>query len=111
LTTARYYTPSGRSIQAKGIVPDVMVKFVRPEEEKEPTAPKMPSEKDLERALDIEKATPKEVVPKEKEPKEKEKAKKEEEKGKEKKPADNQLDRALELLKTWDVFKAVAQGK
>lgn len=25
LTTARYYTPQGRSIQAKGIVPDVMV--------------------------------------------------------------------------------------
>jgi len=25
LTTSRYYTPSGRSIQAKGIVPDVMV--------------------------------------------------------------------------------------
>jgi carboxyl-terminal processing protease len=25
LTTARYYTPSGRSIQAKGVVPDVMV--------------------------------------------------------------------------------------
>jgi len=25
LTTARYYTPSGRSIQAKGITPDVMV--------------------------------------------------------------------------------------
>ena len=25
LTTARYYTPSGRSIQAKGIVPDVFV--------------------------------------------------------------------------------------
>ena len=25
LTTARYYTPSGRSIQAKGIEPDVMV--------------------------------------------------------------------------------------
>jgi carboxyl-terminal processing protease len=25
LTTARYYTPSGNSIQAKGIVPDVMV--------------------------------------------------------------------------------------
>ena len=25
LTTARYYTPSGRSIQAKGIVPDVML--------------------------------------------------------------------------------------
>ena len=26
LTTARYYTPSGRSIQAKGIIPDIMVK-------------------------------------------------------------------------------------
>ncbi|MBC7705195.1 MAG: peptidase S41, partial [Rhodoferax sp.] len=25
ITTARYYTPSGRSIQAKGIVPEVMV--------------------------------------------------------------------------------------
>ena len=25
LTTARYYTPNGRSIQAKGIVPDLMV--------------------------------------------------------------------------------------
>jgi carboxyl-terminal processing protease len=30
LTTARYYTPSGRSIQAKGIVPDVFVDSVRP---------------------------------------------------------------------------------
>ena len=27
LTTARYYTPSGRSIQAKGITPDVMVEY------------------------------------------------------------------------------------
>ena len=25
LTTARYFTPNGRSIQAKGIVPDVIV--------------------------------------------------------------------------------------
>jgi carboxyl-terminal processing protease len=25
LTTSRYYTPSGKSIQAKGIVPDVMI--------------------------------------------------------------------------------------
>ncbi|MDG6094965.1 S41 family peptidase [Acetobacter sp. AN02] len=29
LTTARYYTPSGRSIQALGIVPDVVVKETR----------------------------------------------------------------------------------
>lgn len=30
LTTARYYTPSGRSIQAKGIVPDIVVDSVKP---------------------------------------------------------------------------------
>ena len=29
LTTARYYTPSGRSIQAKGITPDIVVEFVK----------------------------------------------------------------------------------
>ncbi|MEM9206495.1 MAG: S41 family peptidase [Pseudomonadota bacterium] len=32
LTTARYYTPSGRSIQAKGIDPDIIVEQVLPEE-------------------------------------------------------------------------------
>src|SRR5512136_547354 len=99
LTTARYYTPNGRSIQAKGIVPDFIVKPSRPEEEKEGVAPKLPSEKDLERHLiDVEKGVPKE----------KDKPKKEE--GKEKKPVDNQLDRALELLKSWDVFKNIAKG-
>jgi carboxyl-terminal processing protease len=29
LTTARYYTPSGRSIQAEGIVPDILLENVR----------------------------------------------------------------------------------
>lgn len=32
LTTARYYTPSGRSIQAKGIEPDIEVKLAKVEE-------------------------------------------------------------------------------
>ena len=32
LTTARYYTPSGRSIQAKGIEPDVLVEQELPQE-------------------------------------------------------------------------------
>ena len=41
-------------------------------------------------------------------PKEKEKLKKEE--GKEKKPVDNQLERALELLKSWDIFKNLVKG-
>jgi carboxyl-terminal processing protease len=100
LTTARYYTPNGRSIQAKGIVPDIIVKLSRPEEEKEILPPKLPAEKDLERHLmDVEKGGPKE----------KEKPKKEE--AKEKKPADNQLERALDLLKSWDIFKNIATGK
>lgn len=99
LTTARYYTPSGRSIQAKGIVPDIIVKPSRPEEEKEIIIPKLPTEKDLERHLmDVKKEVPQE----------KEKPKKEE--GKEKKPADNQLERALDLLKSWEVFKNIAKG-
>jgi carboxyl-terminal processing protease len=29
LTIARYYTPSGRSIQAKGIVPDILIEQVK----------------------------------------------------------------------------------
>lgn len=39
LTTARYYTPSGRSIQAKGISPTIKVDQVLPEELKGKTQP------------------------------------------------------------------------
>ena len=35
LTTARYYTPSGRSIQAKGIEPEVVVEEELPDDLKE----------------------------------------------------------------------------
>jgi len=100
LTTARYFTPNGRSIQAKGIVPDIVVKPLQPEEEKVVPVPKMPMERDLERHLIDSGKEP---------PKEKEKPKKEE--VKEKKPTDHQLDRALELLKSWEIFKKVAKEK
>lgn len=98
LTTARYFTPNGRSIQAKGILPDVIVKPALPEEEKivpPPKPPALPAEKDLERHL--------------MDNKEKEKTKKEE--VKEKKPSDPQLERALELLKSWEIFKSTVKGK
>src|SRR5581483_581599 len=39
LTTARYYTPSGRSIQAKGIEPDIEVFANREEREREARYP------------------------------------------------------------------------
>src|SRR5499427_3854208 len=45
LTTARYYTPSGRSIQAKGITPDIIV-----EDPTSPTAGRL-READLEKHL------------------------------------------------------------
>jgi len=96
LTTARYFTPNGRSIQAKGIIPDIIVKPALPEEEKVVPSPKPPAEKDLERHLS--------------DNKEKEKTKKEE--VKEKKPSDPQLERALELLKSWEIFKSIVnKGK
>ena len=119
LTTARYFTPSGRSIQAKGIVPDIIIKLVRPEEDKE-AALKMPAERDLERHLNDldkgqakEKEKPKKEEPK-KEPPKKEEPNKEEpkkEEVKDKKPSDNQLDRAVELLKSWEIFKNLAKKK
>ncbi len=48
ITTSRYYTPSGRSIQAKGIVPDVMVDDT---EEGSPYAALRMREADLEKHL------------------------------------------------------------
>ena len=51
LTTARYYTPAGRSIQAEGIVPDIVMPITRPGQEK-PVERR--SERDLEGALDVE---------------------------------------------------------
>jgi 2',3'-cyclic-nucleotide 2'-phosphodiesterase/3'-nucleotidase len=95
-------------------VPDIIVKPSRTEEEKEAVLPKLPSEKDLERHLiDVEKGVQKEKEKTKKEELKKEEPKKEEakkEEAKEKKPADNQLERALELLKSWEIFKSVAKG-
>ena len=51
LTTARYYTPSGRSIQAKGITPDIIV-----EEPGDAAAQARLREADLERHLENDRA-------------------------------------------------------
>ncbi|MCR9087936.1 MAG: S41 family peptidase [Rhodobacteraceae bacterium] len=55
LTTARYYTPSGRSIQALGVSPDIIVEQPRreePEETEEENGPLSRSEADLRGSLD-----------------------------------------------------------
>jgi carboxyl-terminal processing protease len=48
LTTARYYTPSGRSIQAKGITPDILIEQAKIETIKSERV----AESDLRGALD-----------------------------------------------------------
>ena len=52
LTTARYFTPSGRSIQEQGIDPDIVVKQIRPEPEPEADAVPERREEDLRGHLD-----------------------------------------------------------
>ncbi len=67
LTTARYYTPAGRSIQSEGIVPDILLK-VEGEKEEETSALSIISEADLDGHLENEdknkkaKREPKSVV-------------------------------------------------
>lgn len=60
LTTARYYTPSGRSIQAKGIEPDILIDQAKIEAIKSDRL----SESDLRGALDNKKPTAEEVAAK-----------------------------------------------
>lgn len=90
LTTARYYTPSGRSIQAVGIEPDIEVRQAKLEEVK-PRGGRR--EADLRGALD-----------KEKNGKKREQAEKKEKNGKVEKKPDYQLDRALDLLRGLALF-------
>ena len=110
LTTARYYTPSGRSIQAKGITPDIVVELaMKPaakdkdkdngmEEEQEPEI----REQDLEGHMEQAPETPHPVLPAA--PKQKGSAK--EPKERELLKNDNQIARALDLLKGVNLLKS-----
>jgi len=93
LTTARYYTPNGRSIQALGIVPDVVTEEARIT--KDETGDRL-READLARHLvnGTVHAKPKEAP------------KKEDETGKAPAGQDYQLNEALNLLKGISIFKA-----
>ena len=130
LTTARYYTPRGRSIQATGITPDIIMTndvqvakssagegpsgdFLREENlrghfNNGPMKPEKPGDESL--TPDAEEKPKNSPAPESKAPATGEETPtttaaadiKEGEAGK-----DPQLDRALELLKSWKVFKAL----
>jgi carboxyl-terminal processing protease len=106
LTTARYYTPSGRSIQAKGIVPDIVVEQAKIETIK---TGRQLREADLRGALDARKK--KDV----KKPKGGEAGKSGGTTGKKPapgkagakvKPQDYQLSRAIDLLRGLALYKS-----
>jgi carboxyl-terminal processing protease len=53
LTTAKYYTPNGRSIHNKGITPDIVVEPPKPENEKAMTPEKEKVKKEEKKPVDI----------------------------------------------------------
>jgi carboxyl-terminal processing protease len=103
LTTARYYTPNGRVIQAHGIIPDIVVADMVPEGKRN-AVPRFMREKDLEHHLqgEGEKAAPQ---------KPSDPAKKPEAAAAPQSTEDPPLDRALELLKTWQILNKVSKKK
>ncbi len=102
LTTGRYYTPSGRSIQAEGITPDIVVKYAIPSEEtvSEWERERYPREKDLKGHI---------------KPAKTDKTKDDKIKNKEMIDSadlalDNQLKTAVDILKGWDIMKKNIRG-
>ena len=112
LTTARYFTPKGRSIQAMGIVPDIIVESTPQQQEAKADEKRRQSlrEENLPGHLQNPQQTPN-VQP--------DLGDKEKEKqipssgptGDDSIDNDAQLKRALDLLKSWDVFKQLVQKK
>ena len=103
LTTAMYYTPSGRSIQANGIVPDVEVKFVPPVEDEGKEKARMLREKDLKGHLPGESGEETDAEKRLEENENDKRAKQLIEK-------DNQIRQALQLLQTWNIFSHIKTG-
>jgi carboxyl-terminal processing protease len=96
LTTARYYTPNGRSIQATGITPDIILdnKVAEAEEDKDEEEGFSLREKNLrghfEQKEEEQEELPPSIIG-----------------GEIDLARDPQLARAIELLKSWNVFKTV----
>jgi carboxyl-terminal processing protease len=101
LTTALYYTPNGRSIQASGITPDIEVAFLPPKEGPKDEARPMIREKDLEGHIE------KEVGEQE----ENETISGEESRIQSLIANDNQLRSAIQVLQSWEIFSVIERRK
>jgi carboxyl-terminal processing protease len=101
LTTALYYTPSGRSIQAKGIDPDIVVEMVIPGKmEDDRHGPKAIREEDLKNHMGGGEA----------EPSDSKTDSDQQSTVKEELAKDNQLARALDVLKSWEILSQMKYG-
>lgn len=92
LTTAKYYTPAGRSIQAEGIIPDIVIKQQRPAERKEIVEDRF-RERDLKGHI--------------KSPDENDRKPETPSKEEEDLILDNQLKGAVDILKSWEIFRKI----
>lgn len=107
LTTARYYTPKGRSIQAKGITPDIVVEQLEmPKEKGEKKEGMHLREKDLENHFENEDRAG-DKGGKGDDRKEKSPASKPEDNLK----SDYQVTRAFDLLKGWEIMRKIGGEK
>ena len=99
LTTARYYTPSGKSIQLSGITPDIELAYVPPVEDKEKKSLRYMREEDLDHHMsnDTEKSIEKKSSDLGEEDKQ----------VKELIEKDNQVRHAMHLLQTWNIFSKI----
>jgi carboxyl-terminal processing protease len=109
LTTARYFTPKGRSIQAKGITPDIIVERLELPKDAEKKDTLHLREKDLENHFESEESGASKEAGKD--------AKKDEKKEKvsatkldDNLKNDYQIMRALDLLKGWDILKKMGSA-
>jgi carboxyl-terminal processing protease len=100
LTTAKYYTPSGKSIQLSGITPDIKVEFIPPVDKPEKEKLRFLREEDLKGHIPNETG---EAFDKEKSGGDRE----EEERVKIILEKDNQVRHALQLLQTWNIFSQI----
>ncbi len=95
LTTAIYYTPNGRSIQAKGIEPDIVVQRELPSRMgEEGGQPRAIREEDLKNHMYGKGLEPSDNLP----------DSDQSAKTKEELERDNQLARALDVLKSWEIL-------